>query len=244
MRHWTKSGFRRRAESVILLAALLLTGPLPVTASGAVCEVYCHGESRAAEVSRKPRVALTFDDGPHGVFTPQVLDLLKKYNVRATFFVVGENVGQYPDILERTLREGHEIGNHTYAHEYLKGKPRDKQAREIDLCDYEIYDHSEYCAHLLRPPGGLYDDNVMKICAERGYTMIIWSVDTRDWTGASAREIEQSVFAGLEDGAIILMHDFNRPDSHTVEALASIIPKIQDLGYEFVTVSQLIVKQT
>lgn len=238
MRRSIKSVSRARIEALALILPLLLALSPTQTAAEGVCEVYNHGENR--ESTRAPRVALTFDDGPHKVFTPQILDLLRENGIRATFFMVGENISANPDLLERTLREGHEVGNHTYAHAYLKGKPKDTQVREIDLCDYEIFDHSEYCTHLLRPPGGLYDDNVLEICAERGYSVIIWSVDTRDWTGAPAGEIEQTVLAGLEDGAIILMHDFNRPDSHTVEALRDLIPRIRRLGYEFVTVSELI----
>lgn len=240
MKRWTISDCLRKISAVLTAFALALSFPAEAEASARCCDVYNHGE--CSTVPDRPRIALTFDDGPHGTFTPQILDILAQNNVKATFFVVGENAAAHPEILERTLAEGHEIGNHTYAHEYLKGKPRGTQCREIDLCDYEIFDHSEYCSHLLRPPGGLYDENVKDLCAEKGYSIIIWSVDTRDWTGASAADIEKCVLDGLEDGAIVLMHDFNRPDSHTVEALRDLIPEIRRLGYDFVTVSELIGK--
>lgn len=200
-------------------------------APGDVCT---HGEAG------QKRVALTFDDGPHKEFTPLVLDVLKEENVKATFFIVGKNAEQYPDIIDRILAEGCELGNHTYEHTYLKGLDKSTQTREIDLCDDELFYHSEYCTHLLRPPGGLYDDSVIEICAKRDYKIIIWSIDTRDWTGASEIEIENEVMSNIDDGAIVLMHDFNRPGSHTVEALKKIIPEIKQLGYSFVTVSELL----
>ena len=240
MRRWIKSGLENACR-LLLAGAFFGAAALGVSASDSSdpAGVYRCG-SAGSECGEGPRVALTFDDGPHPVFTPQILDLLAENGIHATFFVVGENVRAHPELLERTLKEGHEIGNHTYDHAYLKGKARDTQEREIDLCDYEIFDHSEYCAHLLRPPGGLFDDNVVEICSERGYKIIIWSIDTRDWTGVGADTIVRTVMDGLEDGAIILMHDFNRTDSHTVEALRALIPRIRDAGYEFVTVSEIL----
>lgn len=197
-------------------------------------EIFTHGEAG------QRRVALTFDDGPHKEFTPEILDILKRENICATFFVVGQNAENMPDMIDRLMDEGHEIGNHTYEHTFLKGLDKERQTREIDLCDDELFYHSEYCTHLLRPPGGLYDDNVIDICAERGYSIVIWSIDTRDWTGASTQKIIDTVMDNLEDGSIILLHDFNRPGSHTVEAVSQLIPEIKKLGYSFVTVSELI----
>lgn len=232
----------------IILITLVLLGRIICSPAATICslpsfsntdppvEIYAHGEAG------QRRVALTFDDGPHEVFTPHILDILEKEEVNATFFVVGKNAETYPELIDRIIDDGHEIGNHTFEHTYLKGLDRTRQTREIELCDDELFYHSEYNSHLLRPPGGLYDDNVLDICAERGYAIVIWSIDTRDWAGTSAEEIAKTVLDNIEDGAIILMHDYNRRGSHTVEAVSYLVPEIKKLGYSFVTVSELIGK--
>lgn len=185
-------------------------------------------------------IALTFDDGPHSVKTPEILDILDENNIRATFFVVGENAAKNEEIVERIFRDGHEIGNHTLTHKYLHGEGRSAVEREIDLCDDVIFNHSEYNSIVFRPPGGLYDADLTAVCRERGYSVILWSIDTRDWAGTSAKDICNEIYNNIEDGAIILMHDYVCGESHTAEALRIVIPKLKELGYQFVTVSELI----
>ena len=200
------------------------------------CPVYTSGSDSTHSI------ALTFDDGPHSEKTPQILDILKEYDIKATFFVVGENVKENGNIVERIITEGHEIGNHTFGHKYLfKHKhTRSDMEREIDLCDDEIFNHSEYSSVLFRPPGGIYDATLTSICEERGYSMVLWSIDTRDWEGKSALEIEKEIMNNISDGSIILMHDYVSGNSYTSEALRNVIPKLKELGYCFVTVSELI----
>ena len=112
--------------------------------------------------------------------------------------------------------------------------------REIDLCDDEIFNHSEYSSVLFRPPGGIYDATLASVCKDRGYSMVLWSIDTRDWDGRKAADIENEILANVSDGSIILMHDYVCGESYTAEALRSVIPKLKELGYCFVTVSELI----
>lgn len=200
------------------------------------CPVYTSGSDS------KHSIALTFDDGPHPEKTPEILDVLKEYDVKATFFVVGENVKANSDLFERIIIDGHEIGNHTFRHKYLfkhKNTRRDME-REIDLCDDEIFNHSEYSSVLFRPPGGIYDATLTSVCGERGYSIVLWSIDTRDWEGRDAFEIEKEILNNVCDGSIILMHDYVCGESYTAEALKSVIPKLKKLGYCFVTVSELI----
>ena len=198
------------------------------------CQVYTKGDTE------DHKIALTFDDGPHNLKTPAILDVLKENNVKATFFVVGENAKGNEDIISRIIEEGHEVGNHTFGHKYLFKVDRCIIEREIDLCDDEIFNHSEYSARLFRPPGGIYDDLLAVICNERGYDMVLWSIDTRDWAGTCAQDIENEIIENVEDGAIILMHDYICGESYTEVALMSVIPKLKELGYSFVTVSELI----
>ncbi len=185
-------------------------------------------------------IALTFDDGPHSEKTPEILDILKEFEIQATFFVVGENASKNETIVERICKEGHEIGNHTLTHKYLYGEGRNVVEREIDLCDDVIFNHSEYNSIVFRPPGGLYDADLTTVCMERGYSVVLWSIDTRDWAGTSAVNICKEIYDNIEDGSIILMHDYVCGESHTAEALRIAIPKLKKLGYRFVTVSELI----
>ncbi len=200
------------------------------------CTVYTSGSDT------NHAIALTFDDGPHAEKTPEILEILKENDVKATFFVVGENVRANSELFERIIVEGHEIGNHTFGHKYLfkhKNTRRDME-REIDLCDDEIFNHSEYSSVLFRPPGGIYDATLTSVCGERGYSMVLWSIDTRDWEGKRAWDIEKEILSNVCDGSIILMHDYVCGESHTADALREVIPKLKELGYCFVTVSELI----
>ena len=229
--------FRRIKRFCLFSLAVIKT--LSVGCNGiddgvANCPVYTFGEPDGHYI------ALTFDDGPHPTKTPEILDILKSNDIKATFFVVGENASQNEEVVERIIREGHEIGNHTFFHKYLGGKGRSVMEREIDLCDDVIFNHSEYSSHLFRPPGGLYDDTLTNVCAERGYSVVLWSIDTRDWAGTSAKDICKEIYEYVEDGSIILMHDYISGESHTAEALTEVIPKLKKLGYRFVTVSELI----
>ncbi len=219
--------------SVLVLSALILTNYISAT-SATSQHVYTIGDTG------EHLVALTFDDGPHEKLTPEILDILKFNDVVATFFIVGENVRENEDLIERMIEEGHEVGNHTFGHEYLGGKSRSVMEREIDLCDDIIYNHSEYNTILFRPPGGLYDATLTAVCAERGYSVVLWSIDTRDWTGTSAANIENEIINNVKDGSIVLMHDYICGESHTGDALKSVIPRLKELGYRFVTVSELI----
>jgi len=103
-----------------------------------------------------------------------------------------------------------------------------------------IYNHSEYSTNIFRPPGGLYDDTLIDICAERGYSVVLWSIDTRDWAGTSTADICSEIYKYVQNGSIILMHDYVCCESHTAEALREVIPKLKELGYCFVTISELI----
>ncbi len=196
------------------------------------CRVFSHGDESSG------RIALTFDDGPDPDITPTILDVLKRYNVRATFFVIGQNAERSPNLIDRELAMGHEIGNHTYTHKYL-GRAEDAVTEtEIYECDSRLFEHNEYTARLFRPPGGIMNERIKSVCSSMGYSVVLWSIDTRDWSGISADAISAEILENVRDGAVILMHDGVR--GHTAEALDVILPRLAALGYECVTVSELI----
>jgi peptidoglycan/xylan/chitin deacetylase (PgdA/CDA1 family) len=187
------------------------------------------------------KIALTFDDGPHPRQTPIILNILEKYGIKATFFVVGINAKNYPDTLKHVAKKGHEIGNHTFSHKYVKGKDADTISEDLELCNKTIYEICGKTPTLFRAPGGLMDEiSVSNEQAFKPYNIIYWSIDTMDWDHHSPESIAEMVLSTVRSGDIILMHDYIGHNSPTAEALELIIPKLLERGYVFVTVSELI----
>ncbi len=185
-------------------------------------------------------VALTFDDGPHPKYTPKILDILKEEGVSATFFAVGMNAETYPELIRRIESEGHELGNHTYNHNHVGKMSKETLIEDIRLCTDAIERISGVQPQYFRPPEGVCNKDVKEICERDGMTIVMWSVDTRDWAHTPVSEICENVRCNTKTGSIILMHDFIGKNSPTPEALRQIIPILRGLGYEFVTVSQLL----
>lgn len=178
-------------------------------------------------------VALTFDDGPSGDNTLNLLDGLKERNAKATFFLCGYQISYYPDFPERIANDGHEIGLHTENHRYLPNFSNDIIRSELRTELDRIPDHIP--VRLMRPPGGHYNDTVQYICGNFGLSIIMWSLDTRDWDTDDPSEVVPNIIAA-QSGDIILMHDL-KPSS--VDAALEAIDIMQANGYEFVTISEL-----
>ncbi len=185
------------------------------------------------------KIALTFDDGPHPVHTPEILDILKEYNVRATFFVIGQNMEYWGDLVEREAAEGHEIGNHTFSHRNLHDLTKEQIFEEIKGTERVIMERTQIQTHLLRPPEGKVSQSLCGLANEKEYTVVCWSIDTRDWEHTPSETIVKNVLSSVEGGDIILFHDFVSGKSPTPDALRAILPALIEEGYEFVTVSEL-----
>ncbi len=186
------------------------------------------------------KIALTFDDGPHPYYTRQILEILDKYNVKATFFFVGQNIENYPETAELVYKAGHEIGNHTYTHSRVKAMERGELLSELNRCDDAIYEIDEYRPRLFRPPEGAFDDEVENAAKALDYSIILWSIDTRDWEHMPPKKILSGVLSSVKSGDIILMHDYIGRNSPTPEALEMLIPALVERGYSFVRVSELV----
>ena len=224
----------RRWGCIFLCLGLLWIGGLCVAAQESQI-IY-----RYVSNSGQPRIALTFDDGPHPRYTPVILDLLAEYDIPATFFVVGSNAETYPDLVRRIYTEGHEIGNHTYHHNHVSKLNPEELSKEIALCNAAVERITNHPPKLFRPPEGVCTGALKTICGATGMTIVLWSVDTRDWAHTPVREICQNVKANTANGSIILMHDFIGKNSPTPEALRHLLPMLRELGFEFVTVTQLL----
>ncbi|MFC5590672.1 polysaccharide deacetylase family protein [Sporosarcina soli] len=185
-------------------------------------------------------IALTFDDGPHSTYTPQILDLLSLYDAKATFFVVGERAEKHPEIILREIEDGHEIANHTYTHPFSSSI--DQLKMELEKTNKLIHSITGIYPALYRPVGGNYNEHTINTAVESGYKVVMWSwhQDTEDWKRPGTKKIINKVLSGTTPGNIILFHDAGGDRSQTVEALKEIIPELKKQGYEFVTVSELL----
>lgn len=182
-----------------------------------------------------PEVALTFDDGPSPKYTPLLLDGLKERNVRATFFLLGQNVKENQELVQRMQAEGHLLGNHTYNHVQLNKIPETTARQEILKTNNEIYEATGKYPEYMRPPYGAWKKN-MELCVEM--LPVFWDIDTLDWKSQNVDAIIKAAGEEPEDGSIILMHDEYQT---SVEAALLIIDRLKEKGYEFVTVDELIV---
>ena len=186
------------------------------------------------------KIAITFDDGPHPYLTDRILEILDRYEIKATFFMVGVNVLNYPDVARNVLAAGHEVGNHTFSHSHIAKLNQNEVMKEVGLCEDALEELCEYRPHLFRPPEGAVNMYVEHCTEDQDYTLILWSLDTRDWEHKNTEQIVQSVLSNISPGDIILMHDYIGRQSHTPEALEILLPRLMELGYEPVTVSQLL----
>ena len=185
-------------------------------------------------VEESPRIALTFDDGPNARYTPMLLDGLKKRNIRASFFLIGENIEGNEDILLQMRKDGHLIGNHTWDHVQLDKIPAEKARLEIEKTNNRIYEASGIYPSYVRPPFGAWIKDM-----ELSVTMlpVFWDVDTLDWQSKNIDSILSIAQTQVHDGSIILMHDGYQT---SVDAALKIADLFTEKGYVFVTADQLL----
>lgn len=191
----------------------------------------------------KKVIALTFDDGPDPQDTPQILDLLKKYKAKSTFFVIGSLVEKYPSIVQRQVREGHELANHSFSHPiFTKRISIGKMNQEIKETENSIFAVTGQVPSLFRPPGGYYDESIIHTSNKAGYLVVMWSwhQDTRDWTNPGVDNIVKKVVNNARNGDIVLFHDHISGRSQTIAALKRILPELQKKGFKCITVSEML----
>lgn len=183
------------------------------------------------------KVALTIDDGPHPLITSLFLETLRKHDVKATFFVVGEKVEECPELLRRMVEEGHEIGNHTYSHPRLKNLSEAETLAQLRACQMVVGRVSGRPINLLRPPGGGVASHVLRAATAANSTVVLWTHNTNDWLKISPEEIAANALRDLRPGSVILMH---QGDMLSVRALPLIIEGVAKKGLHLTTVSDMI----
>lgn len=189
------------------------------------------------------QVALTFDDVPDPRFTPQVLDVLKKYKVRATFFIVGSRAEKHPDLVKRMVKEGHIVGNHSYNHPEF-GKLSMNAFRKQILHTGDIIHHlTGYTPKMIRPPYGDINEEQLKWAARQHYSIVNWNVDSLDWKGLSKEKVKDNILSAVKPGSIVLQHAGGGVGSNlngTIEALPEVIEELRHRGYELVTLDEML----
>lgn len=182
-------------------------------------------------------IALTFDDGPHPGFTRRLLDILKENDVKATFFIVGKKARIYPQLVLEEVKEGHEIGNHTYDHIDLTSVPLRTAATQIKACGKVIESITGKAPHLFRPPGGNYNSQVIGMADKLGYVTVLWTANAGDCANIGKNGILFRLFSRTGNGGILLMHD---GIDDTLKILPQVIAKYKRESYRFVTIDELI----
>lgn len=183
-------------------------------------------------------IALTFDDGPDNNHTPEILEVLEKHHVPATFFLLGSRVEKYPEEVKEIMKAGHDIGNHTYWHPELTKTGVANMELELNKSERSIEHVIGKKPVLFRAPYGALNEELVKALPELGYRAVGWSIDSEDWRGITEEEIKQKVINGLHPGSIVLMHSAGE-NLHTADALDELIPYLRKEGYQFVTVAQM-----
>lgn len=183
-------------------------------------------------------LAITFDDGPHPKNTPRLLDMLKERGLKATFYVIGQNVAQYPEIMQRIVAEGHEIGNHSYTHAALTKCSPAKVGEEVSKTNDAILQACGAKPTTIRPPYGATNASITKrLNDEFGLTVVMWSVDPLDWKIRNAGHVSGHILQNAKSGSIVLAHDIHPT---TIDAMPKVLDGLLAKGHKFVTVSELI----
>jgi peptidoglycan/xylan/chitin deacetylase (PgdA/CDA1 family) len=207
--------------AALLLAAALAIGLLP---------------ARTSAAEPKGCLALTFDDGPSGELTDALLEGLRARRVKATFFVCGYRVEQFPDALRHIAADGHELGLHSENHDYMQHMTALQAQDDLVECRAAVEECCGVSPVLFRPPGGLYSDALLRAAREEKLSVVLWSVDPRDWDPACRAKALGAILRGAGDGKIILMHDLSKS---SVQTALRAVDCLRAEGYRFCTVSEL-----
>ncbi len=228
--------FRQRTGSRILLLADILLLMLLFfghrqqedTARQTVAEI------DAKTPPEVKKIALTFDDGPNMKYTVPLLEGLRKREVKATFFLLGQEVTEHPEIAKKIAQDGHMIGNHSYYHEDLRKMASDEALMQVSRTNEVIYEVTGQYPQLLRPPFGKSPQDIV---FEPPMVEVLWTIDSRDWELSDVGTIMQNVLPEAKENAIILMHDAS---ASSVQAALAIVDELKEKGYSFVTLDEIL----
>ena len=187
-------------------------------------------------IEKDVEIAFTFDDGPHPVWTEKLLDGLKERGIRATFFVIGQSAEEHPELIQRMLEDGNQVGNHTYSHVQLTACKTDQALEEIQKTQEVIYDATGFQPRYIRPPFGSWNEVLQD---KTNLQSVLWDVDPYDWKVQNTDIIVQRILEQTEDGSIILLHDVYE---ESVEAALKVADIFLERGYRFCTVDEIMIE--
>jgi len=196
---------------------------------------------------REPVVALTFDDGPDPVYTPQVLDLLKRHGAKATFFVTGRRAQEYPELVARIVAEGNQVGNHGFEHQDYSLLPPEAVLAEVTKAEAVIRAVTGKRPSVFRPPYGAFAPSMVELLQQHDYQFVLWTWSTNSHDSVdnlTADEIANRILQGIKPGAIILLHDHGGDRGPMVQAVDRVLTELGAQGYRFVTLDELLHAQT
>lgn len=229
-RKWTARGI---VAMWVIFSGCLFFAALYRKSCNAESEIFTWKEVETNEMSKK--IALTFDDGPHPLYTKMLLEGLKERDVKVTFFLTGISVEQNPELVKQMAKEGHLIGNHTYHHVSLKNADNQLIQQEVLATNELIEKVSGQYPQFIRPPFGEYSDCIE---AETEMLCVLWNIDPLDWCTEDASLVVKRVLSKAKEDGIILLHDQYKS---SVLAAFTIIDELQKEGYQFVTVDELLI---
>jgi len=250
MRRSAPHSITRASIGIIISAALVALFP-PARSEARQLEIdpVQRAEQGAGEITWRVKterkvVALTIDDGPDPKYTPTVLAIARQKGIKLTFFLVGREVELHPDLARREVAEGHAVGNHTWDHPLLIRETAAEDIAEIKRCQDQVESVCGRRTRLFRPPWGLWDEDAFVEAERLGYRMILWTVGVEHHSAKTPEAMAQRVLDEVRPGAIILAHD-GEPNgpidrSKTMKALPLIIDRLQEQGYRFVTLPELL----
>ena len=197
--------------------------------------------------TKKKKVALTFDDGPSPIWTPKILDELKKVNVKATFFMIGHHVKKYPETARRVAQEGHTIGNHGYAHTVILYYTPAEIEEEIKYTELVIKEITGYTTQYFRPPKAWMPGIIKEKIKSMGYKIVLWSLNSKDWVSFNHKFIVHYLIRNMQSGDIILFHDsgdvFKTEGGNRLQTVLTIVPlvnRLRENGFELVTIEEML----
>jgi peptidoglycan/xylan/chitin deacetylase (PgdA/CDA1 family) len=236
----TRAG-NRMVGLAMMMAVSAVIGTVVVAAARTPTKPPANAPSAAAEpVKAAPPakyVVLTFDDGPDPVYTPQILAVLAKYDAKATFFEVGQNVAKHPALTKRIHEAGHSVQNHTWTHADLRHLSAAAFRQQMTATDQAISAQTGQVPRCLRPPYGAVNKAVTRQAKAFQKDLVTWTIDSRDWTKPGTAAIVKRVLSGVKNGSVILMHDGGGNRSQTVAALPAVLQALKAKGYGFRTLT-------
>ncbi len=206
------------------------------TAKAAVSrKLVSEGDGEASAMPEKKYIALTIDDGPHARYTPVLLEGLRKRKVKASFFLIGQNIPGNEEIVRQMKKDGHLIGNHSQKHDQLSKETVEEASRQIHAVNQEIWKITGTIPEYLRPPFGSWSEELGGLVS---MNVVLWNIDPMDWKCQDKDLVVQRVVGHAENGGIILLHDVYET---SVEAALEIVDRLTEEGYVFVTVDELLI---